>query len=45
MHICNLISYVGNDNLNDAIQVRLVNGQDAHEGRIEILYAGVWGAI
>ena len=36
---------IGNDNLNDAIQVRLVNGQDAHEGRIEILYAGVWGAI
>ena len=27
------------------IQVRLVNGRDAHEGRVEILYAGVWGAI
>ena len=29
----------------DTIQVRLVNGKDAHEGRVEILYAGVWGAI
>lgn len=39
------INIIGNDNLNDTIQVRLVNGQDAHEGRIEILYADVWGAI
>ena len=37
--------YIGNDNLNDIIQVRLVSGPDAHEGRIEILYAGIWGAI
>ena len=40
-----IIPILGNDSLNDTIQVRLVNGQDAHEGRIEILYAGVWGAI
>ena len=25
--------------------MRLINGQDAHEGRVMILYAGVWGAI
>ena len=37
--------YIGNDNLNDIIQVHLVSGPDAHEGRIVILYAGVWGAI
>ena len=36
---------IGNENLNDTIQVRLVNGQGGHEGRVEILYAGVWGAI
>ena len=27
------------------IQVRLVGGEDGHEGRVEILYAGLWGAI
>ena len=27
------------------IQVRLVDGADEHEGRVEILYAGLWGAI
>ena len=37
--------YVGNENINDTIQVRLVNGPDAYSGRVEILYAGVWGAI
>ena len=37
--------YIGINNLNKPVQVRLVNGKDAHEGRIEILYAGVWGAI
>jgi len=37
--------FLGNENRNDTIQARLVNGQDAHEGRVEILYAGVWGAI
>ena len=40
-----LYAYLGNDRLNDTIQARLVNGQGAHEGRVEILYAGVWGAI
>ena len=40
-----LISHSGNENINDTIQARLVNGQGAHEGRVEILYAGVWGAI
>lgn len=27
------------------IQVRLANGDDKHEGRVEILYAGLWGTI
>ena len=27
------------------IQVRLVDGEDEYEGRVEILYAGLWGAI
>ena len=40
-----LVFYLGNDHINDTIQVRLVSGQDAYEGRVEILYAGVWGAI
>ena len=37
--------FAGINNLNKLIQARLVSGQDAHEGRIEILYADVWGAI
>ena len=50
MHKCTLntyinIFYLGNDHINDPIEVRLINGQDANEGRVEILYAGVWGAI
>ena len=44
-YIRNTNACLGNENINDTIQVRLVNGQDAHEGRVEILYAGVWGAI
>ena len=40
-----LYTYLGNDTLNDTIQVRLVNGQDAHVGRVEVYYAGEWGAI
>ena len=39
------IFHSGNENINDTIQIRLVNGKGAHEGRVEILYAGVWGAI
>ena len=27
------------------IQVRLVDGADEHEGRVEILYTGLWGGI
>lgn len=27
------------------IQIRLVDGEDEHEGRVEILYAGLWGTI
>ena len=27
------------------MQVRLMGGQDNYEGRVEILYAGVWGAV
>ena len=40
-----VLIYTGYENINDTIQIRLVNGKDAHEGRVEILYAGVWGAI
>ena len=45
MYIHNTSACLGNESINDTIQVRLVNGQDVHEGRVEILYAGVWGAI
>ena len=33
------------DETQPPIQVRLVGGEDEHEGRVEILYAGFWGTI
>ena len=45
MHYFCVPCILGNERLNESIQLRLVNGQDSHIGRIELLYAGVWGAI
>ena len=41
-----MVYYIANTTrVQPPIQVRLVDGDDKHEGRVEILYAGLWGTI
>lgn len=32
-------------NATDPIEIRLVNGETQFEGRLEVLYAGIWGTV
>lgn len=33
------------ENATDPIEIRLVNGATQFEGRLEVLYAGIWGTV
>ena len=46
IYIHNILLYIAATNgTQPPIQARLVDGEHEHEGRVEILYAGLWGTI
>ena len=44
-YLCNSTNFIFSANPTAPIKVRLVGGQNESRGRIEVLYAGVWGTV